>query len=75
VRPRIVRCVLKPNTYRFHLQISADKAYPVYGIIEVDSKAEIRCHKPKQKTISVRDLESADRSDLFGGGVIYPVGP
>jgi hypothetical protein len=76
VRPRIVRCVLKPNTYRFHLQISADKAYPVYGIIEVDSlKAEIRCHKPKQKAISVRDLEPADRSYLFGGGVIYPVGP
>jgi hypothetical protein len=58
------------------LQISADKAYPVYGIIEVDSlKAEIRCHKPKQKAISVRDLEPADRSELFGGGVFYSVGP
>jgi hypothetical protein len=74
VHPRIVRCVLKPNTYRFHLQISADKAYPVYGIIEVDSlKAEIRCLKPKQRAISVMDLEPADRSELFGGGVGYAV--
>jgi hypothetical protein len=76
VRPRIVRCVLKPNTYRFYLQISADKAYPVYGIIEVDSlKAEIRCLKPKQRPISVMDLEPSDRSELFGGGVFYAVGP
>jgi hypothetical protein len=76
VRPRIVRCVLKPNTYRFHFQISADKAYPVYGIIEVDSlKVEIRCLKPKQRPISVMDLEPSDRSELFGGGVFYAVGP
>jgi hypothetical protein len=76
VRPRIVRCVLKPNTYRFYLQISADKAYPVYGIIEVDSlKPEIRCLKPKQRPISVMDLEPADRSELFGGSVFYAVRP
>jgi hypothetical protein len=76
VRPRIVRCVLKPNVYRFYLRISADKAYPVHGIIEVDTlKPKIRCLKPKQRPISVMDLEPADRSKLFGGGVVYPVGP
>jgi len=76
VRPRIVRSVLKPNVYRFYLRISVDKAYPVHGIIEVDTlKTEIRCLKPKQRPISVMDLEPADRSKLFGCGVGYPVGP
>jgi hypothetical protein len=75
-RPRIVRCILKPGVCRFYLQVSADKAYPVYGIIEVDcEKAEIRCLKPNQSPISLEGLEPADRSNLFGGGVAYVVKP
>jgi hypothetical protein len=70
-----VRCVLKPNTYRFYLQISADKAYSVYGITEVDcEKAEIRYFKPKQRPIGLMYLEPADRSKLFSCGVGYAVG-
>jgi hypothetical protein len=63
---RIVRCILKPGIYRFYLQVSADKAYPITGIIEVDSKeGEIKCIKPNQKPISLENLEPASRSILF----------
>jgi hypothetical protein len=75
-RPRIVRRIVKPGVYRFYLQISADKAYPVYGITEVDcERAEIRYFKPKQRPVGLMYLEPADRSELFGGGVVHPVGP
>ena len=55
---RRVRCVLKPGIYKFYLQISADKAYPVTGFMEVDTvKGVIRFLKPRQKPISLSELE------------------
>jgi len=53
----IVRCILKPGIYRFYLQVSADKAYPITGIIEVDLKeGEIKCIKTNQEPISLKNL-------------------
>ena len=55
---RIVRCVLKPGTYKFCLRISADKAYPVTGVLEVDTvKGEIRFSKPRQDSINLSALQ------------------
>jgi len=54
---RRVRCVLKPGTYKFYLQISADKSYPVTGVMEVDTvKDVIRFLKPRQEPVSLSGL-------------------
>jgi len=61
-----VRCVLEPGFYKFYLQISADKAYPVTGVIEVDTvKGEIRFLKPRQEPFSLSELEPVDKSQLL----------
>jgi len=65
---RRVRCILKPGTYKFYLQISADKAYPITGVIEANTaEGEIRVLKPNQETISLRDLDPIDKSKLPRG--------
>ena len=62
---RRVRCVLKPGIYKFYLQISADKAYPVTGVMEVDTvKGVIRFLKPRQTPISLSELEPTELSSL-----------
>jgi len=55
---RRVRCALKPGIYKLYLQITADKAFPVTGVMEVDikDKYEIRFLKPYQKPISLSEL-------------------
>ena len=62
---RRVRCVLKPGIYKFYLQISADKAYPVTGVMEVDTvKGVIRFLKPRQTPISLGELEPTELKSL-----------
>jgi hypothetical protein len=34
---RVFRCILRPGRYRFYLSISADKAYPVKALLEIDT--------------------------------------
>ena len=63
-----LRCVLEPGIYRFYLQVSADKAYPITGVMEVDMvKGEIRFLKPRQEPISLSglELEPTDKSQLI----------
>jgi len=49
IKKRWLRCVLNPGRYRVYVNVSADKAYPVYGILEVDSKKGIINFKEPKK--------------------------
>jgi len=62
---RRVRCVLKPGIYKFYLQVSADKAYPVTGVMEVDTvRGVIKFLKPRQTPISLSELEPTELESL-----------
>jgi hypothetical protein len=66
---RRVRCVLKPGIYRIRLQVSADKAHPVTGLIEVDTKiGEIRCLDPSRVIFNLKNLEPVSKSTLPPSG-------
>ena len=65
-----MRCVLEPGIYKFYLQLSADKAYLITGVMEVDTvKGEIRFLKPRQEPFSLSrpELEPVDKSQLQRG--------
>ena len=54
---RIIRCALIAGNYKFYLNVSADKAYPVNGIIQIDCRNErILFLEPAQKEIDLRTL-------------------
>jgi len=54
---RRIRCALKPGNYKFYLNVSADKARPATGVMQIDTKKEkILFLKPAQEEASLKDL-------------------
>ena len=54
---RRIRCALKPGDYRFYLNVSADKARPAIGVMQIDVKKQrILFLKPAQEEVGLKDL-------------------
>jgi len=52
---RRIRCALKPGNYTFYLVVSASKAHPVIGTLQIDMKEEKICFlEPPQGEADLR---------------------
>jgi hypothetical protein len=54
---KMLRCILRPSHYRFVIKASADNAYPVEGIVELNiPKDEIKFIRPQEQTLKLTRL-------------------